>query len=616
MTTMKKLIFIFALIICLAGISSGQNVKYAWVINPGIGNTGADTALANIVANINSDSTLAIAIVSGNLTAHGYNKELEQTKSILDNLSIPYRIIPGENDLRWSGSAGQEIKSVFGNNHFLLKIQNTLQIGLNNSVTWRNGIGHFSPEEISWFSDTLKTIPMTDEIFLYSYFPFDAKTDNWFKVTNLLINHNIIALLTDNGKPKTISSNSGIPTITGFPAYNKKSWIYNIIENKDDSLIFYQVKNGISNRWGALHKQIVNVTQIDTTQFKNYDLPGKEYPSFYAKVLWQTDLNSTMLSDLITDGTDIFATTENGKIFCYDTSGNKLWEYDSKENVAGRPVVSSNIIAIATLQGDLISLNAKTGQLNQVIGIGEPLTSQLVTTNISYNGNPTDCVIVGTAQGNLYCYSMDTFEMVWENHSAKGLIRTLPLIYEHRLFFGSQDGWLYCIDARSGVLYWKWNQGNNFFTAPAVCPPLTDGDGIYISTPDKYVSKIDFLLGVTKWRKDLQNWESLGFSNDNKNLIVKSITDEIYFISKRNGRKERAVNLKYGFDLNPTQILEWKGNYLIAAENGKIYLIDKYYRCKPLIFSGDCRLNSVIHIKNNFFAVSNMDGKVICFELQ
>ena len=208
MTTMKKLIFIFALIIFLAGISSGQNVKYAWVINPGIGNTGADTALANIVANINSDSTLAIAIVSGNLTAHGNNKELEQTKSILDNLSIPYRIIPGENDLRWSESAGQEIKSVFGNNHFLLKIQNTLQIGLNNSVTWRNGIGHFSPEEISWFSDTLKTIPMTDEIFLYSYFPFDAKTDNWFKVTNLLINHNIIALLTDNGKPKTISSNS------------------------------------------------------------------------------------------------------------------------------------------------------------------------------------------------------------------------------------------------------------------------------------------------------------------------------------------------------------------------------------------------------------------------
>jgi outer membrane protein assembly factor BamB len=616
MVFMKKLILVLVLIICLGGISSGQNIKYAWIINPGIGNLGADSALANIVANINSDSTLGFAIVSGNLTAHGLNKELEQIKSILDNLSIPYRIIPGENDLRWSESAGREIKSVFENDHFIFRIQNTFQIGLNNSVTWRNGIGHFSPEEISWCSDTLNSIPMADEIFLYSYFPFDTRTDNWFKITNLLINHNVIALLADNGKPKTISLNSIIPTITGSPAYDRKNWFYNIIENKDDSLIFYQVKDGISNRWGGFHKQILNVTQIDTTQFKNYDLSGKEYPSLYAKVLWQTDFNSTMLSDLITNGSDIFATTENGKIFCYDTSGTKLWEYDSKENIAGRPVVSSNTIVIATLQGDLISLNAITGQLNQVIGIGEPLTSQLVTTNINYNGSPTNCVIVGTTQGSLYCYSMDTFEMVWENHSAKGLIRTLPLITEHRLFFGSQDGWLYCIDSRTGVLYWKWNQGNDFFTAPAVCPPLSDSEGIYISTPDKYISKIDFLLGVTKWRKELQAWESLGFSNDNKSLVVKTIVNEIYFVSKRDGKIERAVNLKYGFDLNPTKILEWGGTYLIAAENGIIYLIDKNYRWKPLFFSGDCRLNSVIHIDKNIFAASNMDGRVICFELQ
>jgi len=192
----------------------------------------------------------------------------------------------------------------------------------------------------------------------------------------------------------------------------------------------------------------------------------------------------------------------------------------------------------------------------------------------------------------------------------------LPLITEHRLFFGSQDGWLYCIDSRTGVLYWKWNQGNDFFTAPAVCPPLSDNEGIYISTPDKYISKIDFLLGVTKWRKELQAWESLGFSNDNKSLVVKTIVNEIYFVSKRDGKIERTVNLKYGFDLNPTKILEWNGNYLIAAENGIIYLIDKNYRWKPLFFSGDCRLNSVIHIDKNIFAASNMDGRVICFELQ
>ena len=152
-----------------------------------------------------------------------------------------------------------------------------------------------------------------------------------------------------------------------------------------------------------------------------------------------------MLADLISDGSNVIAASENGKIFCYDTTGKKLWEYASKEAIVGRPVNSSGYLAAATLQGDLISLNVKTGELNQVIGIGEPLTSQLITTKVEYNGNMATGVIVGTSTGSLYCYSIDTFEMIWENHSAKGLIRTLPLIKEHRLFYGSQDGFLYCV---------------------------------------------------------------------------------------------------------------------------------------------------------------------------
>ena len=228
----------------------------------------------------------------------------------------------------------------------------------------------------------------------------------------------------------------------------------------------------------------------------------------------------------------------------------------------------------------------------------------------------TTGVIVGTSTGSLYCYSLDTFEMIWENHSAKGLIRTLPLLKEHRLFYGSQDGYLYCIDSRTGILYWKWSSGNDFYTSPAVCPPLTDENSVYISTPDKYVSRIDFLLGVTKWRKNLRSWESLGLSNDKKKLIIKTISNDIVFVSAANGRKIRTENLKYGFDLNPSKPLEWKGNYLISAENGNVYLIDKNYKSESLLFLGNCRLNSVINVKDNIFAVSNMDGKIVCFELK
>ena len=124
------------------------------------------------------------------------------------------------------------------------------------------------------------------------------------------------------------------------------------------------------------------------------------------------------------------------------------------------------------------------------------------------------------------------------------------------------------------------------------------------------------MLGIAKWRKDLQSWESLGLSNNGKILIVKTISNKIIFASTRNGGISKSVNMKYGFDLDPSQPLSWKDNYLITAENGSVYLIDKHYKAKELLFLGNCRLNSVVNIKNNMFAVSNMDGKIICFELK
>ncbi len=615
-TLLKKIFFSLLVFILISSVSYSQNFEYAWITDPDIGQQGADTALTNIVENINLYKNLGFAVVTGNLTAHGSSDELETLKTILDKLLVPYHIIPGENDLRWSESAGHKIKSLFGADHFSFEKNNILQIGVNNVVTWRSGGGHFSPEELSHLSGVLNKIAPDKEIFIYSFFPFDDKTDNWSMVVNMLVNHNVTTLFASEGSPKSVSTISVIPTVTGVKAYDGKSWFYNVIENKRDSLIFYEVKDGASQQWGTFPKRYTNFTETDSAQFINYsNYHGRNLSSLNSKVLWQKNLNSTSLTNLLTAGGIIYAATESGKIFCYDSDGKMIWRYDTKETIVSRPVVSGNILAAATLQGDLISLNAKTGEMIQVIGIGEPLTSQLVTTEVEYNGNKTTAVILCTSSGSIYCYELSTFEMIWENHSAHGLIRTLPLVFNHRLFLGSQDGFLYCIDDRTGDLYWKWNEGNDFYTAPSVCPPLSDGNSIFISTPDKYVSRIDFLLGITKWRKNFQSWESLALSNNGKILILKSISNKVVFISAKDGKKIKEINLDYGFDLNPAQPLEWEGNFLIPAENGTLYLIDKNYRSKPLMFLGNCRLNSVVNVKDNIFAVSNMDGKIVCFKI-
>ena len=42
---------------------------------------------------------------------------------------------------------------------------------------------------------------------------------------------------------------------------------------------------------------------------------------------------------------------------------------------------------------------------------------------------------------------------------ANGRIDSPPTYYQGRLFFGSADGWLYCVDATDGRLAWKFRAG-------------------------------------------------------------------------------------------------------------------------------------------------------------
>lgn len=613
---MKRIIATSLFLFCLLITVSAQNVRFAWIVSPTAGSPGADSSLTNIVKDINLSDNLKFVIITGNLTAGDNIFELDSLKSILDKLTIPCYVVPGENDLRWSPDAGLKIHSLFNDGHFNFELDSTGYIGLNTSTLWRGGGGHFSPEEIKWLGSSLKNTSPNEDIFIFSAFPFNEKLDNWFKAANILNNYHSRVLFTTNEKPETITKTGGITTISGTPVIDKEKWGYNVIENYGDTLSLFSVRNGDTKIWGKITKDKSQFEKINTDQFLDFSgIVGKGIPKLKSTVLWKKELNSTTLSNLCTTDDKIILASFNGTITCFDTSGKKLWGYKSTEKIIGTPVSQGKIFITATLQGDLISIDINTGKVIQVIGIGEPLTSELVLTDIVYNGSPTTGVIVGTANGKLYCYDIYSFELIWENDSARGLVRSKPLVIRHRIFFGSRDGFLYSVDARTGSLYWKWTNGNNFFTSPSVCPPVSDGQYIYIAAPDKNVYKIDMLLGVTKWAKDYNAWESINISADNNYLIVKSISNKVYFVSTKNGRRYKEINLGFGFDLNAGQPLNWNGNFLIGSENGKVYLIDNEYKSKPLFFAGNASLNSIQHVKGNMFAVSNIDGEIVCFEI-
>ena len=125
------------------------------------------------------------------------------------------------------------------------------------------------------------------------------------------------------------------------------------------------------------------------------------------------------------------------------------------------------------------------------------------------------------------------------------------------------------------------------------------------------------MLGRTVWRKNNFNaWESIAISSNKENLFIKSYKDNFDIVSAKKGNLVKEIKIGYGLDLTPITPLEWKGNIIFGSKEGNIYLINKDNKFIPLLFLGTSRIQNIYHFKKDIFAASNMDGKIVVFEIK
>lgn len=78
--------------------------------------------------------------------------------------------------------------------------------------------------------------------------------------------------------------------------------------------------------------------------------------------------------------------------------------------------------------------------------------------------------------------------------TTQGAIRSVPVFYRDRIYFGSNDGTLYAVDATSGELSWNVNVGWAVNSSPAA------GYGmIFFTARDHRIRAVDAATGKLKW---------------------------------------------------------------------------------------------------------------------
>jgi outer membrane protein assembly factor BamB len=148
-----------------------------------------------------------------------------------------------------------------------------------------------------------------------------------------------------------------------------------------------------------------------------------------------------------------------------------------------------------------------------------------------------------TADGRVTCRDLATGKEEWAFFTS-GPVRLAPTISDGRVYVGSDDGYAYCLDAKSGALVWKLRAGPNderilargrmISRWPVRTGLLIDGGSAYFGAgvfphENIFLYAVDAATGKVQWKNDAISQEDAG-RNDLSPQGYLLATKELLFV--------------------------------------------------------------------------------------
>jgi len=603
---MKSIFYLFYILICFSEFILPQKSLTAIITDPQIGSEEGEIFLKLVSKDINQRNEIYRVIILGNLTANGFRDEFDQLKVILDGMDKEYFVAGGPNDYLLSELNGLEIVQLWGNDKYHLS-SNGYYIYIINTINKHTANGHLQIETLDWIKNNSKNTNSVNIIFSFHSI---NKVYNGYKLTNNFAGKKIISFSPNlYKKQKKKPSTDEIKT---KKLSESKKWNYQLLSVVNDSLFYYNVseKDTVPKLISIL--SIANIEFVSKVDSSETVLYKKDLT-----INWQVEFGVTNESGILLSGGKVFTADNNGVITCLNKDGKEKWHYETNSTIKSNLLRDKDLIIAAALEGDIFTINANNGDLVQVIGTGETISTNIEMIDINYNDIKTKGIIFGTTVGNIYCYELYSLEMVWDGYLSDYKISLLINTNDDKIIFQDTKGKIFCINSSNGLLIWEWQRKvkkiNPFFVSDIIC----DGKSVYLADSDGLVHCIDLLFGTENWKRKISSSGKLSLITDKKSLFTQTVKNEIAFLSKLKGKVQKRIKL-------PDEIKEKKLNFIkadkddiyLGFEHGILYRINNKNKVDKILFMWNSPLISFVKISDNKFIVSNLDGRVIQFSFR
>jgi outer membrane protein assembly factor BamB len=178
------------------------------------------------------------------------------------------------------------------------------------------------------------------------------------------------------------------------------------------------------------------------------------------KLLWKTGLKGSIVAPpLATNGIIIVGSLDKKLFFISASSGKKLRSFSFSGEISSSPALLDTVLYLATEGEDenLYALDLLNGKLiwhKRLKGSSAHVILE-------------DRLFIGTEDGYLICLNNLSGEEVWR-FKTEGEIKSTPANKDGKLYFGSADNYLYSLDKKTGKLIWKFKTDAGIFSSPSI----------------------------------------------------------------------------------------------------------------------------------------------------
>ena len=621
--------------VLVAFAAEAQDFSFAYMtdVHIAVGSTSVDDA-KKCMADINKQKGLSFAIFAGDITEFGSDEEIKLAKEIFDELTIPYYIVAGNHDAKWSESGCNTFLEVFGYEMFDFEKDGIRFVGCNSGPNMRMAPALVPRETIVWLDSLSKEIDPAQPLIFINHYPMDTSVLNYTQVLDCLKNMNTQLIMNGHWHVDRAMEYEGIPGMIGRSTQHKgkRGPGYNIVKVKGSTITFSErvAEPQITDKpWFTLRMS-------EGKPFKsNIEYPrpdfamNENWPE--VKQVWRRADNTDIGAAAVQSGKYVVYANTSGIVYALDAAtGNELWKYKTGGKIFSTPAVYGNgdgaSVIIGSCDTYVYSLNIKTGKVNWKYKCNKSVLGSPAV----YGGK----VYIGASDHTFRALNAKTGKLVWENKDVKGFIEAKPFVDNQQVVIGDWANRLYSFNPSNGKLQWEWQVKGSRMLSPAAVWPIKANGNIIFATPERVTYGLNAKTGKQLWRIR-GGRESVGLSPDKQHYYVKVMKDSVYAYTTQmvavasqmqkmtmGPLKKWGANAEFGYEIAPTPITsvpyggkDNKGLVFVPTDKGNIIALnhtDGSIAWKHKV--SFALVNYIQPLDGNRLLVSTMDGIVTMLE--